>query len=343
MLKVGVVGATGYAGAECVRILLSHPEVTVAALSSVTHEGRVYSDLFCALRGYCDLTLTTQEAVIAASDLVFCALPAGLSEKVALACVEAGKKIIDIGADFRLEDPEAFQTWYKLSFQEPKLHEKAVYCIPELHADRLAHKSVIANPGCYPTAVCLAAAPVLKNGLCAPDFLADAKSGLSGAGRQPKQSTHFVDVDEGFCAYQAGVHRHTPEIEQCLSDWAQTRVSLTFVPHLLPLKRGILATLYLTLNRETAFSEIDEQYRSFYEKKPFVRVLCAGEYANINHVTRTNLCEISLHPDLRNGRLVVCSAIDNMVKGAAGQAVQNMNLRYGFDECAGLCTIPAAF
>lgn len=341
MLKVGVIGATGYAGVETVKLLLGHPNATLSAISSVSFEGQKLSDVYPAFCGVCDMVLVGEKEAIAASDLLICALPAGLSEQIAKTCSEKNKRVIDIGSDFRLHDPSDYEEWYQLSYRFPELHERALYCIPELHGAPDESLAVVANPGCYPTSVALAAAPAMRAGLCKLSFIADCKSGLSGAGRKPTQSSHFVDVNEGFCAYKAPKHRHTPEIEQTLSELCGEQVTMTFVPHLLPVNRGILSTVYLDLCEGVTEEDVRKVYHEAYDKCRFVRVLGAGLYANINHVAHSNFCEISLHYDARTHRLIVCSAIDNVVKGAAGQAIQNMNLWYGFAEDAGLSAPPS--
>lgn len=339
----GVIGATGYAGAEIVRLLLGHPEVSLGPLSSVSFEGKALSEVYPAFYGICDQTLTNEDAVIAESDVVFASLPHGLAEGIAKKCLEQGTKLIDMGADFRLNEAD-YQEWYGGAFQEPSLHEQAVYCIPELHRARIQpDTAVIANPGCYVTCASLGLAPLMKAGLAETgSIVIDAKSGVTGAGRGLTQTTHFPDCNEGFAPYKAAVHRHTPEIEQNLSQLAGEPVKVTFVPHLLPVNRGIEASIYVTLKPNTMGTDFVELYRSFYVGEPFVKVLPQGRTANLKNVAYSNYCHISLHPDARTGRLMIDAVIDNMGKGAASQAIQNMNLLLGLPEGCGISAVPPA-
>lgn len=343
-IKAGVVGATGYAGVELVRILLRHPGTELAAVSSVSFEGQPLSAVYPSLREICDLPCGTADGVIAQSDVVFAALPHGLSQDMAAQCVEKGKKFIDLGADFRLDDPAAYTQWYGCSYVHPELHAQAVYGIPELFREQIAGKSIVGNPGCYPTSVALGLAPALRAGLVEPQgIVVDAKSGVTGAGRKPTQGTHFPECNESFSAYKVASHRHTPEIEQTLSRMAGTPATVTFVPHLLPVNRGILSTIYAKLKRPAAQDELRTLYEKSYAGEPFVRVLPAGTGVDIRHIQGSNYCDIQLYTDPHTGLLIVTAAIDNMVKGAAGQAVQNMNLLFGLSETAGLDMIPTAF
>lgn len=342
MISVGVIGATGYAGLELVRLLLGHPGAEIAGLSSVSFEGKPMSAVYPGLTGLCDFGLTGMDEVIAASDTVFASLPHGLSEEIAEKCVERGTLLIDLGADFRLSDPAEFKQWYGLDYKKPELHKKAVYALPELFRERIRGAEIIANPGCYPTSVALGLAPALKNGLVEPDgIVIDSKSGVTGAGRGLTQNTHFPDANENFAAYKAACHRHTPEIEQTLSELAGKALRVTFVPHLLPVNRGIESTVYCKLKKDVSQDEIHNIYGSFYAGERFVRIMPKDEYAALRNVRCSNYCDISLHPDSRTGTLVISSVIDNMVKGAAGQAIQNMNIRFGLDESAGLLMPPA--
>lgn len=343
-INVGVIGATGYAGAELVRLLMSHPAVRIAALSSKSFEGQKMSEVYPNLLCVCDLTLTDEDQVIAASDVVFASLPHGLSEKIAVKCLAQGKKLIDIGADFRLSDPEDYKQWYGLDYQEPQTHANSVYIIPELMRGQYKGQPIIGNPGCYPTSVALGLAPVVKHNLFAEDSIViDSKSGVTGAGRGLTQTSHFPDCNEAFSPYKIASHRHTPEIEQTLSALAGKKVLVTFTPHLLPLNRGIISTCYLKVKDGVRFDEVKSLYREFYAGEKFVRVLPDGAVANLKNVRMSNYCDISLHFDKRTGRLIVVSAIDNMVKGAAGQAIQNMNIMFGLNESAGLDFVAPAF
>lgn len=343
-IKAGVVGATGYAGAELVRLLLAHPQAEIAGISSVSFEGKALSEVYPSYQGLCDLVCENQSALAEKCDVVFACLPHGLSENLAKECHDLGKVFIDLGADFRLRAEEEYEEWYGAGFKDKALHGEAVYGLPELYRNEIKGKKLIANPGCYPTSAALGLWPALKQGLIQPQGLViDSKSGVTGAGRGLSQTTHFPDCNEAFSPYKVAAHRHTPEIEQTLSDAAGTPVKLTFVPHLLPVNRGIVSTMYARLCPGVLEGQLRDAYQAAYGHEPFVRVLPKGETANLRNVKFTNLCDISLHMDERTGTLVVASTIDNMVKGAAGQAVQNMNLAFGLSETEGLQLVPPAF
>ena len=342
-IKVGIIGATGYAGAELVRLLLGHPGVQIAAISSVSFEGKKLSEVYPSFSQIFDQVLTTDEQVIADCDVVFASLLHGLSEKYAKKCMARNKVFIDLGADFRLYSPEDYQTWYGLAYEDETLHKRAVYGLPELYREKIAQSRLIGNPGCYPTCIALGLYPALKHGLLdLQSIIIDAKSGVTGAGRGLTQNTHYPDCNEAFSPYKIAAHRHTPEIEQTLSDIAGESVRVTFVPHLLPVNRGILSTIYATLNHNSC-DDIHALYESAYANEPFVRVCPTGTIANLKNVRCSNYCDISVHIDARSNRLIIISAIDNMVKGAAGQAIQNMNLVCGFEETTGLTMIPPTF
>ena len=344
MIKAGIVGATGYAGAELVRILLGHPQAEIAAISSVSFEGKRLSDVYPAYYQLCDMVCGAQDEVVEKSDVVFAALPHGLSQDLAKQCFDAGKVFIDLGADFRLEDEADYQEWYGGEFQFRELHEISVYALPELFREQIKGKKVSANPGCYTTAVPLALAPAVKQGLVSLEgIVADCKSGVTGAGRKPAQNTHYPDLNEGFSAYKVAAHRHTPEMEQTLGHVAGQEVKLTLVPHLLPINRGILATCYARLKPGVTKEQVLGAYEEMYQGEYFIRLLPQGRVADVKNVRCSNFCDISLHFDGRTNTLVAISAIDNMVKGAAGQAVQNMNLAFGVEEQAGLRLVPPAF
>ena len=344
MIKAGVVGATGYAGAELVRLLKEHPGVKLAAVSSVSFEGKSLSEVYPSYRKCCDMVCGTQEEVLKTCNVIFAALPSGYSQKLAGECVSKGKVFIDLGADFRLENEEDYVEWYGGTFLDPGLHKEAVYGLPELFRDEIKGKKLIANPGCYTTAVQLALAPALKNGLVSMEgIIADCKSGVTGAGRKPTQNTHFPELSAGLTAYKIATHRHTPEIEQTFRKLTGREVRVTFVPHLLPVNRGILATCYARLNPGVSPERIRAAYEEAYGGEYFIRLLPDGSAADIKNVRLSNYCDISLHTDARTGTLIAISALDNMVKGAAGQAIQNMNLAFGMDETTGLRAIPPAF
>ncbi len=344
MVKAGVIGATGYAGVELVRLLLRHPHVNVTAISSVSFEGQPLSEVYPSFNDICDMICGSADEVIDACDVVFAALPHGLSQDTAAACVKAGKKFIDLGADFRLDSPDDYREWYKCEYKYPELHDIAVYGIPELFRGDIVGKMVVGNPGCYPTSVALGLAPALKAGIVKTDgIVIDAKSGVTGAGRKPTKSTHFPECNEAFSAYKAATHRHTPEIEQTLSKVAGDKVTVTFVPHLLPINRGILSTMYLKLIPEIKADSVRALYVDMYKDEPFVRVMPHGVGVDVKNVRCSNYCDIQIYTDEHTGLLIVTSVIDNMIKGAAGQAIQNMNLLFEFCETDGIDMIPPAF
>lgn len=342
--RAGIIGATGYAGAELVRLLLNHPSVKISALSSVSYEGKPFFEIYPNLKNVCDAVLTDTDGVIYSSDVVFASLPHGLSEDIASKCKKAMVVFIDLGADFRLHDENEYSTWYGKEYSLPELHAEAVYALPELHRDKIKTADIIGNPGCYPTSIALGLMPVLKNKLIKLDnIIIDSKSGVTGAGRGLTQNTHYPDTNEAFSAYKAGSHRHTPEIEQTLSEIADEKISVTFVPHLLPVNRGIESTIYVKLNDGIDYGKIRQVYEDAYNSERFVRLEPEGNYANIKNVRYSNYCDISLHFDKHTDMLIICSVIDNMFKGAAGQAIQNMNIRLGLDEAEGLLYLPPSF
>lgn len=338
-IRTGIIGATGYAGAELVRILSAHPFAELISVSSVSYGGRDISEIHPGFRAGVRLRLDEDpQQMLSNCDIVFASLPHGLSEETAANAAARGIPFIDLGADFRLEDEEEYKLWYDSEFKKPEIHAEAVYGLCEVFREEIKKTKLIANPGCYPTSASLALYPALKNGLVNTEgIIIDSKSGVSGAGRGLSQTTHFPDCNEAFGAYKAGSHRHRPEIEQTLSKMAGQKIAVTFTPHLLPVNRGILSTIYC--DQKIGFGAIRKIYKETYEKEPFIVLLEDGEYANIKNVRMTNCCHISLHEDTHTNKLIICSAIDNMVKGAAGQAVQNMNLLFGFEETAGLSLI----
>ena len=344
MIKVGIIGATGYAGAELVRLLMSHPQAEIAAVSSVSFEGKKLSDVYPAYKFLNDMVCENQSQAVDKSDVIFAALPHGLSQELAKECYDKDKIFIDLGADFRLENEDDYKQWYGGEYTDKQLHKNSVYALPELFRENIKGKKTIANPGCYTTGVPLALAPAVKLGLVSTaGIIADCKSGATGAGRGLSQNTHFTDLNEGFHPYKVACHRHTPEIEQTLSHLADEKVTITFVPHLLPVNRGILSTCYARLNDGVTKQQIRQAYEDFYSDEYFVRLLDDGQTADIHNIKYSNFCDISLHIDERTQTLVAVSAIDNMVKGAAGQAIQNMNIVFGLDERTGLEIIPPAF
>lgn len=342
-IRAGIIGATGYAGTELCRILLGHPGAEIVSVSSRSFQGQRFSSVYPAFRGILDLICEDEDETVKKSDVIFAAVPSGLSEKIAEICINLGKVFIDLGADFRLESEEEYRAWYDGEYANRGLHEMAVYGLPELFREKILKAKLIANPGCYATAVPLALAPALIDGLVERDgIIADCKSGVTGAGRTPTQANHYPELNESFTAYKVAKHRHTPEIEQTLGKLTGTSVKLTFVPHLLPVNRGILATCYARLRPGVSLGDLYAAYEEMYGGETFIRLLPQGEVPNIKYVRATNFCDISLFADTHTKTFIAISALDNLCKGAAGQAVQNMNLAFGIEETAGLTLLPEA-
>ncbi len=337
MVNVGIVGASGYGGGELLRWLAGHPNARVEVAISDTYAGRPASCTFPGLAKRGDVVFSSREASLDACDVVFLARDNGAAMKMAPALLEQGKKVIDLSADFRFRDPSIYDAWYKGPHASPELTSAAVYGLPELHRDAIRKASVVGNPGCYTTASILAAAPLLASKRIDPGtIIVDAKSGVSGAGRSKfALDYHFPELNESASAYKiAGTHRHTPEIEQELSEVAGVPVAISFTPHLIPMTRGILATCYATLAAAVDADALRDDFQRFYADAPFVYVTDA--LPSTKHVLGSNMCHIGLGVDKRTNRVTVVSAVDNLGKGQAGAAIQNMNLMCGFDETAGL-------
>lgn len=334
-MKVSVIGATGYTGKELVRLLLSHPEVEIEKLTSESFSGKRISQVYPDLK--CNIVCESLNTDNIKSPLVFTALPHGKSARVVGELFDRGIKVIDFSADFRLRNVEVYRKWYETPHPRKDLLSKAVYGLPEIYRNKIKQALLVANPGCYPTSVVLALAPLLKNKLMGKKGLViDSKSGVSGAGRSPTLNTHFPEVNENMNAYKVTGHRHLPEIEQELDKIAGERIRVTFVPHLIPVTRGILSTCYADLTKKLNTEDIVDIYTRFYEKEPFVEVLPPAKFPHTKEVLWSNRCRIGLNVDERSEKIIIISAIDNLVKGASGQAVQNMNLMCGFDENLGL-------
>ncbi|MCG6935230.1 MAG: N-acetyl-gamma-glutamyl-phosphate reductase [Proteobacteria bacterium] len=336
MIKTAIVGGTGYTGVELLRLLATHPEVELTAITSRSEAGMAVADMFPNLRGHVDLEFVEPAgAGLGQCDLVFFATPNGVAMQQVPALLEAGVRVIDLAADFRLRDAAEWAQWYGQPHACPELLEQAVYGLPEVNREHIATASLVANPGCYPTAVQLGFLPLVENGLVdVSHLIADAKSGVSGAGRKASVANLLGEAGENFKAYAVSGHRHLPEIRQGLQQTTDAKLGLTFVPHLTPMIRGIHATLYATLN-ETA-GDLQALYEARYRNEPFVDILPAGSHPETRSVRGANSCRIALHRPQGGDTLVVLSVIDNLVKGAAGQAVQNMNVMFGLDETAGL-------
>lgn len=345
MITVGIIGATGYVGVELLEYLLRHPKVEVVGISSKSFVGNNISDIYSNLQGVSNLICEKEDNVIDKASIIFAALPHGLSEKIAGKIKEKNKILIDIGADFRLKSEEKYKEFYKKDYENLSLHKDSIYCIPELHRDLIKEQIIVANPGCYPTSIALGLAPaILKDIVKETSIIIDAKSGVTGAGRVANDNTHYIDCNENLKPYGiGGVHRHIPEIEQVLNDISNKNYVISFTPHLLPINRGILSTIYFDLKEDLTVKDIYDIYIEFYKKEKFVRVLELGKSASIKGVRNSNYCHISIHKDERTNRCIIISTIDNMVKGAAGQAIQNMNIRLGIEEGCGIDVIPRIF
>jgi N-acetyl-gamma-glutamyl-phosphate reductase len=353
MIKIGIIGGTGYTGVELLRLLAQHPQAKLSVITSRGEAGRKVADLFPNLRGYVDLAFTEPDDVqgrtnvaggrmpgatakaLLECDVVFSATPNGVAMQHARELLKAGTKLIDLAADFRLKDPAAWEKWYGMPHACPELLAEAVYGLPEVNRDKIRKARLIANPGCYPTAVQLGFLPLVEQGLVdSQHLIADAKSGVSGAGRKAEVHTLFSEAGDSFKAYAVPGHRHWPEIRQGLDAAAGAPVGLTFVPHLTPMIRGIHATLYARLTRKDV--DLQALFEKRYASEPFVDVLPPRSHPETRSVRGANTCRLAVHRPQDGDTVVVLSVIDNLVKGAAGQAVQNMNILFGLDERTGL-------
>lgn len=339
MIKVGVVGGTGYTGVELLRLLAQHAEVDLVTITSRGEAGMAVADMFPSLRGRVAHQFTDPaNSPLTDCDVVFFATPNGVAMQQAATLLDAGVRVIDLAADFRIQDVALWEKWYGMRHASPELIAEAVYGLPEVNRDKIRGARLIANPGCYPTATQLGLLPLVESGCVDTAYLiADAKSGVSGAGRKAETNFLFAEASDNFKAYGVPGHRHLPEIRQGLSLAAGHEVGLTFVPHLTPMLRGIHATLYARITREENFQMLFERR---YASEPFVDVLPPGSHPETRSVRAANICRIAIHRPQGGDTLVILSVIDNLVKGAAGQALQNMNLMFGYDECTGLSQIP---
>ena len=338
-VKIGIIGGTGYTGVELLRLLLVHPNADVMLITSRSEAGRLVSDLFPSLRGFTNLRFSKPEpSSFNSCDVVFSATPNGIAMNHARELIDNGVKLIDLAADFRIKDVSVWENWYGMTHACPELVEKAVYGLPEVNRANVKGAAIVANPGCYPTATTLGFLPLIENGLVdATDLVADTKSGVTGAGRAASVANLYSEVNDSFKAYAVGGHRHHPEISQNLSNVASGKVGLTFVPHLTPMLRGIHATLYANLlDTSHSIEDVQAVFELRYEQEPFVDVMPLGSHPDTRSVKTSNMCRIALHKAGGSGKLVVLSVIDNLTKGAAGQAIQNMNIMFGLDEAMGL-------
>jgi len=339
MIKVAIVGGTGYTGVELLRLLAMHPDVSLQVITSRSEKGIRVSDMFPNLRGHVDICFSEPDVtVFTECDLVFFATPNGIAMKMVPELLDAGVKVIDLAADFRLNSENEWQHWYGEPHACPELLDQAVYGLPELNRSAIASANLVANPGCYPTSVQLAYAPLLKNNLIDPlSLIADCKSGASGAGRKANVANLLAECSESVKAYGVSGHRHQPEIVQELQKISNDRIQLTFVPHLMPMIRGIHSTLYTKLIKLDA--DLQEVLETHYANEPFVDVLPANSHPETRSVKGANMCRLSIHRSDQTNTVIILSVIDNLIKGAAGQAVQNMNIMFGFEETKGLQNI----
>lgn len=339
MIKVGIVGGTGYTGVELLRLLAPHPEVDLVAITSRGEAGLAVADMFPSLRGKVRLKFVDpKDAELERCDIVFFATPNGIAMQQTRILLDAGARVIDLAADFRIKDIAVWEKWYGMTHADPELVAEAVYGLPEVNREAIRKARLVANPGCYPTAAQLGLLPLVEAGCVDFDHLiADCKSGVSGAGRKAETHILFAEASDNFKAYGVAGHRHLPEIRQGLARAAGRELGLTFVPHLTPMIRGIHATLYARITREEDFQAL---YEKRYAGEPFVDVMPAKSLPDTRSVRASNICRIALHRPQGGDTLVVLSVIDNLTKGAAGQAVQNMNLMFGLDECTALSHVP---
>lgn len=339
MIRAAVVGAAGYTGIETVRLLLGHPDIEITMVTSGSDAGRAVDDVYPALAG-CGLVFEAPEVttICSSADIAFLAVPHTAALDIAPDLLDAGLKVFDMSADYRLKDPAVYEAWYETPHTSPELLRRAVYGLPEFGREAIATASLVACPGCYPTATILAAAPALETGIAAPGskVIVDAKSGVSGAGRTPKPGTHYVTADEAVLPYNVGKHRHTPEIAQALTEIAGQPARVAFAPHLVPMIRGMVATVFLEAVEGLTAADAVEAYHERYAAEPFVTVHGEGRMPSTREVTGTNRAHIGVTVDAASGTLVVACAIDNLVKGSGGQAVQCANIALGLAETTGL-------
>ncbi len=338
MIRVAVVGATGYAGEELLRILIRHPQVKVNSVSAKIDAPQKISRIFPELGGKLDLVCQEPDfsKIVPECEMAFLALPHRVSMEVAPEFLKTGKKVIDLSADYRLKNASVYEKWYGIKHKNPGYLAQAVYGLPELYREKIRQAKLLANPGCYPTGIILGCLPPLAKSLIErQNIIVDAKTGLSGAGRE-KEAKLFPEMQDNFRAYKVDAHQHAPEINQELSNFSGQKLEITFTPHLIPIKRGILSTIYLQLKKTLSQQEAQKLYQDFYRDEPFVKVLPQGTLPQIKDVVKTNFCHIGLKINPAKKIAIVICAIDNLVKGASGQAVQNMNIMYGFKETEGL-------
>jgi N-acetyl-gamma-glutamyl-phosphate reductase len=343
-VKVAVFGASGYTGLELMRFLVRHPGVELVGLTSREYQGRPVGEVFPALAHIVEQAFVAPDpaAIAAAAELVFLAVPHKTAMELAPPLLAAGLRVVDLSADFRFRDQGVYEAWYQ-PHSAPELLKDAVYGLPELYRDKLPGARLVGNPGCYPTCVILGFAPLLKEGLVDPvSLIADCKSGVSGAGRGASLATSYCEVTDSMRAYKVADHRHSPEMEQELTFLAGKKAKVTFTPHLAPMSRGILGTLYAQLVKPLTDADLYDLYTAFYRDQPFVRIQPPGNWPSTQQVRGSNYCDLGFKADRERGRVIVVSAIDNLIRGASGLAVQNFNLMMGFPETLGLELAPMA-
>lgn len=345
MIKVGILGSTGYAGAELVRLLYQHKEVSIQFVDSRSYAGKPYREVYPHLTNIIDMSCTNLDYSDPESfrgiDVLFCALPHGLTQEVVVAAMKSSVKIIDLSADFRIKDKVAYEAWYGVDHVAPQELAEAVYGLPEIHREDIQRARLIANPGCYSTSVILALYPLLKEkAVSVKNIISDSKSGVSGAGRGLSDGNLYSQVNESIAPYKVGTHRHTPEIEQELSLAAGEPITLQFTPHLTPMIRGILSTIYVENKNNLSWKELHLIYKKHYGEEPFIRLLEEGIFPKTKQVSGSNFVDIGFVVDQRTGNLILMSALDNLMKGASSQAVQNMNILCGFNEGEGISMLP---
>ena len=343
MIKAGIMGSTGYVGSELVRILYHHPEVEIKVLTSKSHSNKDFNSIYQNFSKICELKCEENnlEEVVNQLDIVFLSLPHGITSKILTESILKNVKVIDLSADFRLKSMEEYEKWYKEKHNNNILLKKAVYGLPEWKRKQISISRFIANPGCYPTCALLCLSPLIKEGIIEEkNIIIDAKSGVSGAGRTLALTTHFAECNESVKAYNVLSHRHTPEIEGQLRELNENVISITFTPHLIPMNRGILSTCYGTLKKGYEYDDIKEIFEKYYHNEFFIRLTSKDIFPETKWVKGSNYCDIGFTIDENTDRIIIIGAIDNLIKGAAGQAVQNMNLMFNIEENIGLKSIP---
>ena len=336
MINVGLYGATGYTGYEALKILRQHPEVTLRFATSETYAGQTFSEVYPV--SWETPLVPSERADLSGVDAVFCCLPHAASMPTVIKAREAGARVIDLSADFRLQDVDTYERWYKTPHAAPEMLAEAAYGLPEINRQQIQETDLLATPGCYPTSIILALYPLLKAGLLSADspIIADSKSGVSGAGRKLSLTTHFVEVDENISPYNIGQkHRHTAEVDQTIADLDGRKIPFIFSPHLVPVSRGMLSTVYVSLGEDSSEADLHTLFRETYAAAPLTRVLPLGQLATFAHTQRTNYCVLSI-TEATPRQFIICSSIDNLGKGASGQAVQDFNLMFGLEETLGL-------